>query len=93
MVTGGARCVQSGAARGTRFALKWGIMKFESMKWVLVVGWLLSVGAVAISMDLSSLRGWSILTAISLLPPALLTRLRNATDPSMSEVIQKALGR
>ena len=68
-------------------------MKTESTRWAIVVGWLLTLAAVAIFMDLSSFRSWSILTAMILIPPVLLTRLRNATDPSMSEVIQKALGR
>ena len=68
-------------------------MKIESTKSAIVAGWLLTLGAVAISVDLSSLRSWSILMALGLIPPVLLTRLRSATDPSMSEVIQKALGR
>ena len=31
--------------------------------------------------------------AVGLVPPVLLMQLRNRTDPSMSEAIQKALGR
>jgi hypothetical protein len=68
-------------------------MKLESRASALIAGWLLTLGAVAMSVDLSSLRGWSLLIAVGLVPPVLLTQLRSVSDPSMSEVIQKALGR
>jgi hypothetical protein len=65
----------------------------QSTKSTILAGWLLTLAVVAISVDLSSFRSWGILMAVGLVPPLLLTRLRSATDPSMSEVIQKALGR
>ena len=68
-------------------------MKNESMKSAIVGGWVLTLGAVAMSVNLASIGGWSLLLAVALVPPVLLMQLRNSTDPSMSEAIQKALGR
>ena len=68
-------------------------MKNESMKSAIVGGWVLTLGAVAMSVNLASIGGWSLLLAVGLVPPVLLMQLRNRTDPSMSEAIQKALGR
>jgi hypothetical protein len=68
-------------------------MTIRSTKSAILAGWLLTLVAIAISVDVSSVRGWGVLMAVGLAPPVLLTRLRTATDPSMSEVIQKALGR
>jgi len=68
-------------------------MKNESMKSAIVGGWVLTLGAVAMSANLASIGGWSLLLAVGLVPPVLLLQLRNRTDPSMSEAIQKALGR
>ncbi len=68
-------------------------MKNESMKSAIVGGWVLTLGAVAMSVNLASIGGWSLLLAVGLVPPVLLLQLRNRTDPSMSEAIQKALGR
>ena len=68
-------------------------MKHESMKSAIVGGWVLTLGAVAMSVNLASIGGWSLLLAVGLVPPVLLMQLRNRTDPSMSEAIQKALGR
>ena len=69
-------------------------MKNESMKSAIVGGWVLTLGAVAMSVNLASISGWSLLLAVGLVPPVvLLMQLRNRTDPSMSESIQKALGR
>jgi len=63
------------------------------MKSAIVGGWVLTLGAVAMSVNLASIGGWSLLLAVGLVPPVLLLQLRNRTDPSMSEAIQKALGR
>jgi hypothetical protein len=69
-------------------------MKNETMKSAIVGGWVLTLGAVAMSVNLASIGGWSLLLAVGLVPPVvLLMQLRNRTDPSMSEAIQKALGR
>ena len=53
----------------------------------------MTLGAVAMSVNLASIGGWSLLLAVGLVPPVLLLQLRNRTDPSRSEAIQKALGR
>jgi hypothetical protein len=63
------------------------------MKSAIVGGWVLTLGAVAMSVNLASISGWSLLLAVGLVPPVLLLQLRSRTDPSMSEAIQKALGR
>ncbi len=68
-------------------------MKHESIKSAIVGGWVLTLGVVATSVNLASLGGWSLLLAVGLVPPVLLMQLRDSTDPSMSESIQKALGR
>lgn len=68
-------------------------MTIETKSAIVLVGWLLTLAIVALSLDLSSVRSWSILIAVGLIPPLLLTRLRGSGESSMSEVIQKALGR
>jgi hypothetical protein len=68
-------------------------MRIESTKWAILAAWLLMIAAAAISVDFSSLRGWVILMTVGVVPPVLLAKLRSATDPSMSQAIQKALGR
>jgi hypothetical protein len=68
-------------------------MHYQSMKSAIVGGWVLTLGAVAMSVNLASLGGWSLLAAVALVPPVLLLQLRSSTDPSLSESIQKALGR
>jgi len=68
-------------------------MKTEAMRSVIVGGWVLTLGAVAMSVNLGSISGWSLLLAVGLVPPALLVHLGSRTDPSLSESIQKALGR
>ena len=68
-------------------------MSIQTTRSVIVGGWVLAVGAVAASVNLASLGGWSLLIAVAAVPPAVLMQLRSRTDPSLSESIQKALGR
>ena len=68
-------------------------MKIEAMRSALVGGWVLTLGVVAMSANLGSLSGWSLLAAVAIVPPVVLMQLRSSTDPSLSESIQKALGR
>ena len=68
-------------------------MRTEAMKSAIVGGWLLTLGVVALSAGLGSVGGWSLLVVIAVVPPVVLMQLRSRSDPSLSESIQKALGR
>ena len=68
-------------------------MRIEAMRSAIVGGWVLTLGVVAMSANLASLGGWSLLVAVAIVPPVVLLQLRSRSDPSLSESIQKALGR
>lgn len=68
-------------------------MKVEAVMSAIVGGWVLTLGAVAMSVNLASLGGWSLLVAVAVVPPVVLMQLRSLSDPSLSESIHKALGR
>jgi hypothetical protein len=68
-------------------------MRIEAMRSAIVGGWVLTLGVVAMSANLGSLAGWSLLIAVAVVPPTVLLQLRSRSDPSLSESIQKALGR
>ena len=50
-------------------SVHWLHMKNETTKSAIVGGWVLTLGAVAMSVNLASIGGWSLLLAVGLVPP------------------------
>ncbi len=66
-------------------------MQLEQLKTLFAAGWLLAMCAVAISVNLTTVQGWTTLTALTLLPPLLMLRMWNHPRETTSETIRKAL--
>jgi hypothetical protein len=61
------------------------------MKPVLMVVWILAVGALGYVAGTTSIVGWTLVGMLSVVPPALMVRLWRAPSPSMSETIREVL--
>ena len=66
-------------------------MQLQSIKTAVAMSWILVIGVGGLVSDVRSLAGWSLLTALALLPPLVMLWQWNAPRPTMSEAIQKAL--
>jgi hypothetical protein len=68
-------------------------MRIEAIRSAVVGGWVLTLGLVAMTANLTSFGGWGPLVLVAVVPPVVVMLLRSRSDPSLSESIQKALGR
>ena len=66
-------------------------MKPESIKALIVAGWVLGLGAIALSLNLTSVAGWTVLLGLGLLPPVILLRLWRQPEQTTSESIREAI--
>ena len=66
-------------------------MQFESIKALIVGAWVLGVGAIALSVNLTSTTGWSLLVGLGLLPPLILLRMWKQPEQTTSERIREAI--
>jgi hypothetical protein len=66
-------------------------MQLESIKALIVGAWVLGVGAIALSVNLTSPAGWSILVGLGLLPPIILLRMWQQPEQTTSERIREAI--
>lgn len=66
-------------------------MQLESIKALIVGAWVLGVGVIALSVNLTSSTGWSILVGLGLLPPIIMLRMWKQPEQSTSERIREAI--
>jgi hypothetical protein len=66
-------------------------MQREHMKSAIVGGWVLGLGALAFSINVSSASGWALLAGLGLLPPLVFLRMWQTPAPTMSESIREVL--
>ena len=66
-------------------------MQTDYMKPALAAAWILAVGGLAYMFGTTSLAGWTVAAALSLVPPAVMVRFWSTPDPSMSESIRDVL--
>ena len=66
-------------------------MHTDYVKAALMAAWVLAVGALGYVSGTTSVAGWAIVTALSLLPPAVMLRLWSPPSPTMSESIREVL--
>jgi len=82
--------VQFGTAwRGTRWYASH--MKLESIQALIIGGWLLGLGVIGLSVNLTSAVGWSLLVGLGLLPPLIMLRMWKQPEQSISESIREAI--
>ena len=61
------------------------------VKAVVIGVWILAVGVLGYVLGATSFVGWTVLVAMALTPPVVMTRLWRAPSQSMSESIREAL--
>jgi hypothetical protein len=66
-------------------------MQFDYLKVALMAAWVLAVGALGYASGTTSIAGWTLVAALSLVPPAVMARLWSAPAASMSESIRDVL--
>jgi multisubunit Na+/H+ antiporter MnhG subunit len=66
-------------------------MQTDYVKTALMGVWILAVGVLGYVLGATSFVGWTVLVAMALTPPVLMTRLWRAPSQSMSESIREAL--
>ena len=66
-------------------------MKIESIQALIVGGWLLGLGAIGLSVNLTSVAGWSLLVGLGLLPPVIMLRMWKQPEQTISESIREAI--
>jgi hypothetical protein len=66
-------------------------MQTDYAKTALMAVWVLGVGVLGYVLGATSFVGWTVLVAIALTPPVVMTRLWRAPSQSMSESIREAL--
>ena len=66
-------------------------MKIESIQALIVGGWLLGLGAIGLSVNLTSAAGWSPLVGLGLLPPVIMLRMWKQPEQTISESIREAI--
>ena len=66
-------------------------MQLEHMKAGLALGWVLTCGVMAVSLNVSSASSWIILMGLGVLPPLMLSRLWHAPAQTTSESIREML--
>ena len=66
-------------------------MQLDSIKALIVGAWVLGVGVIALSVNLTSATGWSILVGLGLLPPIIMLRMWKQPELTTSERIREAI--
>jgi hypothetical protein len=66
-------------------------MQLESIKALIVGAWVMGVGAIAFSVNLTSAAGWSVLVGLGLLPPIIMLRMWKQPEQTTSELIREAI--
>jgi hypothetical protein len=66
-------------------------MQLDSIKALIVGGWVLGLGAIALSVNLTSVTGWSVLVGLGLLPPVIMLRMWRQPEQTTSESIREAI--
>lgn len=62
---------------------------YRKAQWA--AAWILSMGVVGYAAGTTSVAGWTVLVALALTPPVVLTRLWRAPAQTMSESIREVL--
>ena len=68
-------------------------MHTELLKTAIVGGWVLGLGVLAFSVNVTSLGAWTVLVGLGALPPLIMLKMWDPTGPaeSMSESIRDAI--
>lgn len=66
-------------------------MQLEHAKTAITGGWVLSVGAITVSLNVDSAAGGILLAAVGLVPPLMLLPMWRQPAPTMSESIREVL--
>jgi hypothetical protein len=68
-------------------------MQTELMKKAIIGGWVVGLGVLAFSLNLSSVFGWIVLGGLGVLPPLIMLKMWNPPGPAktMSESIRDAI--
>jgi hypothetical protein len=66
-------------------------MPTDYVKAAIIAAWILTVATVSYGFGITSFAGWTVLAALSLVPPAIMLRLWSVPPPSMSETIRDVL--
>lgn len=68
-------------------------MQTELVKKAIIGGWVLGLGVLAFSLNVSSVGAWTVLVGLGALPPLIMLKLWNPPGParSMSESIRDAI--
>ena len=64
-------------------------MQLEHMKTGVALGWVLTCGVTAVSLNVSSAGDWVLLIGLGVLPPLMLFRMWHAPAPTLSERIRE----
>ena len=66
-------------------------MHLEHMNAPIIVGWVLSLAAMAVSLNVSSATAWLLLVGVALLPPMMLLGIWRLPVRTMTESIREVL--
>lgn len=66
-------------------------MQTDLVKAALMAAWVVAVGALGYLTGTTSFAGWTLLAAVSLVPPVLMVRLWSPPAPTMSEAIREVI--
>ena len=68
-------------------------MQIDLMKKAIIGGWVLGLGVLAFTINLTSLGGWTVLVGLGVLPPLIMLKMWNPPGPAktMSERIREAI--
>lgn len=66
-------------------------MHTDQLKAALIGAWILAVGVLGYILGTTSLAGWAVLAAVSVIPPVVIMRLWRAPSQSMSESIREVM--
>ena len=69
------------------------VMQTELMKKIIVGGWVLGLGVLAISVNMTSVGAWTVLVGLGALPPLIMLKIWNPPGParSMSQTIRDVI--
>jgi hypothetical protein len=66
-------------------------MRLNYAKATVAVLWVLAMCAIGVVASVTSVFGWTLVAALALLPPLIMSRLWNDASPSISESIHEAV--
>ena len=66
-------------------------MESAYVKAALMTGWMLAIGSLAYNFDITSVPGWTVVAALSLVPPGVVRHLCRVPAQTTSEAIREAL--